>query len=57
MQHIIILGIERKVIFKNDADREDFIELLADRVDIVQAVFKAMVARLRQLAEVVKGGP
>ena len=31
--------------------REDFVELLADRVDIVQAVFKAMVERLRNLAE------
>jgi len=32
-------------------NREDFVELLADRVDIVQAVFKAMVERLRNLAE------
>ena len=32
-------------------NRQDFVELLADRVDIVQAVFKAMVERLRNLAE------
>ena len=32
-------------------EREEFLELLADRVDIVQAVFKAMVDRLRKLAE------
>jgi AAA family ATP:ADP antiporter len=32
--------------------REEFVELLADRVDIVQAVFRAMVARLRELAGV-----
>ena len=38
-------------------DREEFLELLADRVDIVQAVFRAMVARLRQLADVVKSVP
>ena len=38
-------------------DREEFLELLADRVDIVQAIFKAMVARLRQLADVIKVGP
>lgn len=36
-------------------DREDFVELLGDRVDIVQAVFKAMVERLRVLADVAKG--
>lgn len=30
--------------------REEFLEILADRVDIVQAVFKAMVERLRSLA-------
>jgi AAA family ATP:ADP antiporter len=30
--------------------REDFQELLADRLDIVQAVFKSMVDRLRDLA-------
>ena len=36
-------------------DRADFIELLADHVDITQSVFRALVARLRQLAEVVKG--
>jgi AAA family ATP:ADP antiporter len=35
-------------------DREEFLELLADRVDIVQAVFKAMVERLRILADVAK---
>ena len=38
-------------------DRQEFLELLADRVDIVQAIFRAMVARLRQLADVVKAGP
>ena len=32
-------------------NRQDFVELLADRVDMVQAVFKAMVERLRNLAE------
>ena|GEM_PF-6412208 len=32
-------------------EREEFLELLADRVDIVQAIFKAMVERLRKLAE------
>jgi AAA family ATP:ADP antiporter len=31
--------------------REDFIDLLADRTDIVQAVFKAMVGRIRSLAD------
>lgn len=36
-------------------DREEFVELLADRVNIVQAVFKAMVERLRLLADVAKG--
>ncbi|MCA9670408.1 MAG: cyclic nucleotide-binding domain-containing protein, partial [Myxococcales bacterium] len=35
-------------------DRDEFLELLADRVDIVQAVFRAMVSRLRQLADVVQ---
>lgn len=30
--------------------REEFLEVLADRVDIVQAIFKAMVERLRSLA-------
>ena len=30
--------------------REDFTDLLADRPDIVQAVFKAMVGRIRSLA-------
>ncbi len=34
--------------------REEFMELLADRVDIVQAVFKAMVERLRNLASLAK---
>ena len=34
--------------------REEFMELLADRVDIVQAVFKAMVERLRNLAALAK---
>ena len=34
--------------------REEFMELLADRVDIVQAVFKAMVERLRNLAALTK---
>ena len=28
LQHIIIRGIERKAIFKNDADRQDFIDRL-----------------------------
>ncbi len=34
--------------------RDEFMELLADRVDIVQAVFKAMVERLRNLAALAK---
>jgi len=32
-------------------DREEFLELLGDRVDIVRALFKAMVERIRSLAE------
>lgn len=34
--------------------REDFGDLLADRPDIVQAVFRAMVQRIRALAELAK---
>lgn len=34
-------------------DRDEFTELLADRVEIVQAVFKAMVERIRSLASLV----
>jgi len=34
-------------------DRDEFTELLADRVEIVQAVFKAMVERIRNLASLV----
>ena len=37
-------------------NRDEFMELLADRVDIVQAIFKAMVERLRNLAELTKEG-
>lgn len=36
-------------------EREQFLALLADRMDIVQAVFKAMVERLRRLADVARG--
>ncbi len=36
-------------------DREDFTDLLADRPDIVQAVFKAMVGRIRNLAALARG--
>ena len=32
-------------------DREEFLELLGDRVDLVRAIFKAMVERIRSLAE------
>lgn len=35
--------------------REEFLDLLADRAGIVQAVFKAMVERIRSLAELAKG--
>jgi len=35
--------------------REDFLDLLSDRAGIVQAVFKAMVERIRNLAELAKG--
>jgi AAA family ATP:ADP antiporter len=35
-------------------DREEFLELLGDRVDIVPAIFKAIVGRLRALAAVAK---
>jgi hypothetical protein len=35
--------------------REDFLDLLSDRAGIVQAVFKAMVERIRSLAELAKG--
>lgn len=35
--------------------REDFTDLLADRPDIVQAVFKAMVERIRNLAALAQG--
>ena len=30
LQHIIIRGIERTVIFKNDTDREDFTDRLGN---------------------------
>ncbi len=33
LQHIIIRGIERKVIFKNDTDREDFIDRLGNLIE------------------------
>ena len=36
-------------------DREEFLATLADRADIVQAIFKAMVERMRKLAELAKG--
>ncbi|MBW2732981.1 MAG: cyclic nucleotide-binding domain-containing protein [Deltaproteobacteria bacterium] len=36
-------------------DREEFVELLADRANIVQAIFKEMVERLRLLADIAKG--
>jgi hypothetical protein len=29
LHHIIVMGIERKAIFENDKDREDFIERLS----------------------------
>jgi len=32
LQHIIIRGIQRKVIFKNDTDREDFIDRLGNLI-------------------------
>jgi HEAT repeat protein len=32
-------------------DREEFLELLGDRVELVRAIFKAMVERIRSLAE------
>ena len=35
--------------------REDFTDLLADRPDIVQAIFKAMVYRIRNLADLARG--
>ena len=30
LHHIVIRGIERKAIFKDDTDREDFIERLSN---------------------------
>jgi AAA family ATP:ADP antiporter len=36
-------------------DREEFIDLLSDRAGIVQALFKAMVGRIRALADLAKG--
>lgn len=44
---------ERSVLL--EVDREEFLALLADRVDIVQAIFKAMVDRLRKLADLARG--
>ena len=43
------VAVEQTTVLR--VGREDFQELLADRVDIVQAVFKAMVDRLRNLAD------
>jgi CRP-like cAMP-binding protein len=43
-------AVEPTVLLK--VAREDFQEILAERVDIVQAIFKAMVERLRDLANV-----
>jgi DNA-binding phage protein len=42
--------LEQTTLLK--VSREDFLDVLSDRVDIVQAVFKAMVERLRNLASV-----
>jgi hypothetical protein len=42
--------VEQTTLLK--VSREEFQELLADRVDIVQAVFRAMVERLRNLANI-----
>jgi REP element-mobilizing transposase RayT len=33
LQHIIIRGIERKAIFKNDTDREDFLDRLGNLLE------------------------
>ena len=33
LQHIIIRGIERKAIFRNDTDREDFIDRLENLIE------------------------
>ncbi len=44
--------VEPSTVLK--VERDQFLELLADRVDIVQAVFKAMVERLRALADIAK---
>ena len=38
-------------------DKEQFVEVLADRVDIVQAILKALVRRLRVLADAVGKTP
>lgn len=45
---------EDSVLLK--VERDEFLELLADRVDIVQAVFKAMVEKIRNLADLAQGG-
>ncbi len=36
LHHIIVRGIERRKIFFDDADRDDFIERLSDIVDETQ---------------------
>lgn len=38
-------------------DREDFFDLLADHMQITQAVFKTVVGRLRSLMDAVAAGP
>lgn len=45
--------IERSRLLR--IEREEFLALLADRADIVQAIFKAMVERLRDLADLTRG--
>ena len=43
LHHIIICGIERRVIFKDDLDRENFLERMSNLIPKTQSVCYAWV--------------
>ena len=56
LQHIIIRGIERRTIFKNDTDREDFIDRLGNLLQETETAYVSKCAGAGRRPELTGGG-